>query len=132
MTVISKKLSAWWPAAIWAAVIFVLSAIPGSAYPATDIVHADKLVHIGIYGVLGALCARGFLRATALEAWSTIARAALVATLYGVSDELHQLFVPGRSSDWRDAVADAISAVLGAALIVLVVRLRQGRARALD
>ena len=50
------------PALVWALTIFVLSSFPGSAYPPTDIVNADKLVHIAIYGLLGGLCARGLLR----------------------------------------------------------------------
>ena len=37
----------------------------------------------------------------------------ILGTLYGFSDELHQYFVPGRFSDWRDAVADAVGVALG-------------------
>jgi VanZ family protein len=50
-----------------------------------------------------------------------------VSTLYGVSDELHQLFVPGRNCDWHDVVADAAGSLLGAALgSALATRRRRG------
>jgi VanZ family protein len=127
---------AWGPVLLWAALIFVLSSLPGSAYPHTDLPNADKLVHFALYGTLGALCARALLLAQRSAAARIagqhpsmgIARghrvravagvATLLTTLYGVTDELHQLFVPGRSADWKDAVADAVGGLIGAALVL--------------
>jgi VanZ family protein len=43
---------------------------------------------------------------TALIAW-------FIATLYGVSDEIHQLFVPGRSGALKDVLIDAAGAAIG-------------------
>ena len=46
---------AWIPAVLWSAVIFVLSSIPGSAFPRLPgWWNADKFVHTGIYAVLWA------------------------------------------------------------------------------
>jgi VanZ family protein len=112
----------WIPALLWAATIFVLSSFPGSAYPATNLVNADKLVHIALYGLLGGLCARGFVRGSGWGLWPVLGLAALLSTLYGVSDELHQAFVPGRNSDWHDVVADAVGSLLGAALVTWLAR----------
>lgn len=64
----------------------------------------DKVLHLVEYGVLAAL----LLRATDKPALSL-----LIAGLYGVSDEVHQYFVPGRSASVYDAIAD----VAGAGLI---------------
>jgi VanZ family protein len=91
------------------AAIFYASRGPGPDLPPVE--NADKVLHAGAYGVLAGLAAwalaRGRLRATtarmALTAWA-------VAAVYGASDELHQCFVPGRQSDWRDLAADAIGA----------------------
>jgi hypothetical protein len=116
------------PALAWAATIFVLSSFPGSAYPATDLVNADKLVHVAIYGLLAALGARGLLRGWGMGSGRVLAVAAAASTLYGLTDELHQWFVPGRNADWRDVVADGVGALLGAALIVLLVGRRGGGA----
>jgi VanZ family protein len=33
--------------------------------------------------------------------------------VYGISDEIHQHFVPGRMMDWTDAVADSCGITLG-------------------
>lgn len=49
--------------------------------------------------------------------------AVLLASLYGVSDEVHQAFVPGRSADLLDWLADTA----GAAVAVSLVRLWAGR-----
>jgi VanZ family protein len=117
----TRRFRALIPALVWAATIFVLSSFPGSAYPSTDLVNADKLVHIAIYALLGGLCMRGLLRGWQLRPRVGLLVAAGAATLYGVLDELHQWFVPGRNADWRDGVADAVGALLGAAVIGVVV-----------
>lgn len=128
MTSPRGALRAWGPALGWALAIFVFSSFPGSAYPATGLVHADKLVHVAIFGLLGALCARALVRTTGWGTATLLAVAALLAALYGASDELHQRFVPGRNADWRDLVADAAGAVLGAALMVVIASRRRHRA----
>ena len=48
----------WWPALAWAAVIFGLSSVPGSAIPEMPLAQADKLAHGVVYSVLGFLCGR--------------------------------------------------------------------------
>jgi VanZ family protein len=45
--------------------------------------------------------------------------AALAAVLYGLSDEVHQSFIPGRDASVGDVVADALGALLGAAAWVV-------------
>ena len=37
----------------------------------------------------------------------------IIVVLYGVSDEVHQMFVPGRTAALDDVVADTIGAVVG-------------------
>ena len=46
---------------------------------------------------------------------STAMVAVLIAVAYGVSDEFHQMFVPGRSAELADLGADALGAIVGAA-----------------
>jgi VanZ family protein len=41
----------------------------------------------------------------------------LITVLYGISDEMHQGFVPSRNSEVKDVVSDAAGALLGAALV---------------
>ena len=57
------------------------------------------------------------IRALAGGRWSavtvaTLVQAASIAVAYGVTDEWHQSFVPGRDADLWDVVADALGATL--------------------
>lgn len=79
----------------------------------------DKLYHAGNFGVLAAL-----LYLATGRAWLAV----LLASLYGVSDELHQAFVPGRSADPADWLADTAGA-LAAVLLVRLWRRRRVGAR---
>jgi VanZ family protein len=45
--------------------------------------------------------------------WRTAVFAILVSVLWGLSDEIHQAFVPGRSSEVADFVADVVGSVAG-------------------
>ena len=91
------------------ALIFAASGV--SSVPSAARGIDDGLLHGAGYGVLAAL----LLRALAAARWDgvtvrTAFLAAALATLYGVTDELHQWFVPGRSAEWSDLVADAAGA----------------------
>ena len=48
----------------------------------------------------------------------------LLASLYGVSDEVHQAFVPFRNSSWLDWLADTVGAVLGVTALHRMASLR--------
>jgi VanZ family protein len=106
---------AWLPVVLWAALIFVLSSIPGTSLPTVEVPQADKMVHTLIYGILGALVLRGLRQAPNVR---TVLLAAALATLYGISDEIHQLWTPHRSADWRDVVADAVGGLLGTLALI--------------
>jgi VanZ family protein len=94
--------------------VFVLSSVPGTDLPSMPAPGADKLVHGGVYVVLGALCLRGIRRTSSLAGARAVLLAAAIAALYGVTDELHQFFTPNRTPDWRDAAADAAGGLAGA------------------
>jgi VanZ family protein len=123
---------AWWPALAWAALIFGLSAIPGQSYPDAPFAAADKVVHVCIYFVLGFLNARAFVRGTRLERHQAFVAAVVLTSLYGMTDEFHQLFVAHRSADWRDVLADSIGALMGVGLRLFVIRGRAGERASVD
>ena len=89
--------------------LWVLSSQPGRDLP-PPFPHADKVVHFVLYAGLGGLLEFG-LRARPL--WIPLS----IAAGYGVIDEIHQLYVPGRSFDWMDIAADALGALV--AIVVL-------------
>jgi VanZ family protein len=103
----------WAPAVLWAALIFTLSSMSGLPAPPGGL--TDKHAHFVTYAVLCGLLVWGLTnRAPGRTTWSVAAVAAVLATLYGASDEWHQSFVPGREVSALDLGADAIGAVLAA------------------
>ena len=116
----------WGPVCGYAAFIFYLSA---ESHPETHlpfVTHfSDKVLHIAEYAVLGALCYRA-IRGSGNDSWRGLAipAAILLASLYGVSDEIHQAFVPFRDSSWLDWLADTVGAALGVTLLHRMLNLR--------
>jgi VanZ family protein len=74
-------------------------------------------IHVAAYAGLGALTARATGKGMRTVSWRAVLIAIVISTLYGVSDEYHQLFVPGRSFDVLDMVADFIGSVAGASAV---------------
>lgn len=71
--------------------------------------HQDKLLHFGAYSVMGLLTWRSFKHLLSLPI--ILALISIVfCSLYAISDEWHQSFVPGRSSDILDWIADTSGA----------------------
>jgi hypothetical protein len=101
-------------AAAWALLIFALSSIPGAAFPASKLFSYDKLLHAGVYAVLGAFTFMALPRRWGMRTSVLVLVAGAITTLYGFSDEFHQMFVPGRSADLRDVLADCVGGLVGA------------------
>jgi VanZ family protein len=120
------------PAILWAVAIFVFSSIPGTSIPNFSIFSQDKALHAAVFFVFAFLLYRSFSipnlspsRPRRAGLW-TLA----VASLYGVFDEVHQLFVTGRSSDYRDVLADVVGALAFLLLVWFRDRLRRKAQRA--
>lgn len=77
--------------------------------------------HFGVYFVLG-ITLWWALGAIRIPAQSRLLLAWAGAVLYGMTDEWHQSFVPGRTPDIRDIVTDAIGAAVGLLVVSLVTR----------
>lgn len=106
----------------WMGLIFGLSSVPGPAFPhSVDFLSRfATLAHFVLYAVLGLLLASAFGRRDT----RTLALVVAIASLYGVSDEMHQIFVPGRSPDPVDWLADTLGAIAAAAVFAKTVRQR--------
>ncbi len=103
----------WTPVVLYMAVIFVGSSI--SKLPDIPGGFSDKTAHACEYAVLGLLLLRAFAgRRWLSPPFGLVVLAVSLAALFGVSDEFHQLFVPGRDFDVHDMVADALGASIGA------------------
>lgn len=116
----------YWPPLLWAAVLFEQSSIPNLSSPVKITKWDDKWIHVVIYLPLGFLLRRSLQQAQPGRSVRMLAIITFVlGASYGISDEVHQYFVPGRFSDWRDAVADAIGVVLGSVLYARAFRERR-------
>ena len=107
----------WVPVALYAGFIFFMSAQshPEEQLPSfllKDV--SDKVLHAVEYAVLGVLCYRGFRWGVNGQVASRALLFAIVlASLYGMTDEAHQFFVPFRESSWQDWLADTIGGAIG-------------------
>jgi VanZ family protein len=119
-----RALIAWGPGAIWVVVLFFLSEIESTSAMSWIFVD-DKIVHFLLYSVLGATLAWGWARmGRRVAPWAVVS----VGVVYGLLDEWHQSFVPGRSPSLGDAFADLAGTVAGFALVAgLLWRYRESR-----
>ncbi len=107
---------AWLLVAVYAALIFYFSSQP---YPLEALLGEEQpnfvtfTIHIVEYSILGFLLFSAF-RSNEKTRKSAFALASIAAALYGATDELHQLFVPHRSSSLWDLLADSLGSILGA------------------
>src|SRR5438045_6293623 len=108
----------WLPVLFAFALIFYLSSLPALTFPKVEIPFFDKFVHICLYGLLGFSLARVFTLTSDrpfsfINCGPSILAAIVIASVYGVSDEFHQSFVPGRAVELFDVLADVTGATLG-------------------
>ncbi len=108
----------WVAVVLWAVVIFAVSARPGSTLPGGYSVQG----HLGEYFILGGLLFRALsARRTARYA---VVLAVILASIYGITDEVHQHFVVMRTPDVTDWGLDTVGAFLGAMTAYALGRLR--------
>ena len=100
----------------WMALIFFLSSQPD--VPAPELFsQQDKVAHLFVFGVLGLLLASA-LTPPAAASWRRVLLITALVTVYGITDELHQYFVPGREASAWDVLADGVGGFLAGALLL--------------
>jgi VanZ family protein len=110
----------WWLAAgLYALAIFLLA---GQSYP-LGVKHlpflVDKAIHVLVYGAFSVVLFAALRHSRPRTPPLVLAgAAAVIAVLYGVSDEYHQGFIPLRVSDVQDLAADAVGAVVAQGLVL--------------
>jgi VanZ family protein len=109
---------AWLLVMAWMGFIFYLSHQPDLPSPPSGILNLllKKAGHISVYAGLTALMWHALAREGVPRPWR-FGLSLLFATLYGLSDEYHQSFIPGRNGRLTDVGIDALGAML--ALILL-------------
>ncbi len=141
-----RKILPWAAVILWMALIFLFSAqvaeqsdqlstgitekivkavekvFPGLGLITESMNHVlRKNAHFLVYLVLGALTVNA-LCSSGVRGFKGIAAALIVCVLYAVSDEIHQLFVPGRSGQLTDVLIDSAGAAVGSFAVGIVRR----------
>lgn len=105
------KVVLWWLVTIgYMGLIFYLSSrhnIPLPDLPK----NFDKVIHMCAYIPLAYLFYLS-LKKSGINKYVFVI-AVICASIYGITDELHQVFVPGRDADAFDFAADTLGAFLG-------------------
>ncbi len=101
-----KYLSLWCPVVLWCGVIFFFSGIANLKIEALgfwDIV-LRKIAHVSEFGILTALFFRAFSGTIKnnINFWSGFS-----SFVYAITDEFHQLYVPGRGPSLVDVLIDS-------------------------
>ena len=130
-----RKILPWALVIFWMALIFYLSHQPATESDGLSIGITEKILeliqrivpditldigrfnhivrknaHFFVYLVLGVLVANGLTNSSK----ATVFRVALlICVLYAISDEVHQLFVPGRGGQIKDVIIDSTGSLVG-------------------
>jgi VanZ family protein len=101
----------WLPLIAYCLLIYVQSAYP-SPQSLPSFVMMDKILHFAAYAVMGILFYRAYRTLRLGNHRQILVLLSMVsASFYGISDEIHQYFVPSRNADVRDVIADFLGAV---------------------
>lgn len=110
----------WFPLITYCILIFLQSSFP-SIESVPELPYSDKLLHFFAYAVLGALFLRAYKTLRIRNKLKIlIILSILSSSIYGISDEVHQHFVPYRSFEYFDILADVLGSVFGVFIYELI------------
>lgn len=111
----------WGPVVFFAVLVFAVSSM-SHPMDKDPFKHFDKVAHITEYGLFALLLFRALNGTLHRKSFLLLAVFTILIILgYGISDEIHQYFVPARQSDIKDVIADG----LGAAMAMTVVFIKR-------
>jgi len=109
----------WLPAVLWGGLIFMASHLPiTDTPPLFDFPGSDKVIHFVIFGILSIFILTAFVLERKMPLLQAGIFSLMVTSLYGALDEWHQSFIPERSVEVADWLADTFG---GLAFLLLVI-----------
>ena len=118
-----KVLLVYTPLVIYWIVLLAATSFPTIQVPTTDV--GDKAYHFTAYFGLGVLLNLTliFQNKYVLLKKKNELYTLLIGTIYGIFDEIHQYFIPGRSMEFLDFLADFFGLALAVLFILFLLRL---------
>lgn len=107
----------------WALLILILCGLPGDQFEKSKLLHADKVVHTVLFGVLFFLLSVGFIKQRRFRQLRnhTLLKVFVISTLYGVIIEaLQGLVFLHRSIELSDMLFNTVGSLSGLTLFLLV------------
>lgn len=86
------------------------------------VVPVRKGAHFLIYLILGGLIV-SFLDEFSISERKMILLAVFLSFLYACSDEIHQMFVPGRSGQISDVLLDTVGSIVGIYVYLVIIKI---------
>lgn len=84
-----------------------------------------KTAHFTLYAILGGLAFLGVVTYKSITLKNRFFISAVICLLYAISDEIHQIFVPGRSGEVRDVCIDFAGSMLAIFILLLFTRFKK-------
>jgi len=114
------------PAILVMAALFMLSTLPGNDPLLNSVQFSDKIEHFIAYFVLGiTFCiwipSKNWLAKPIIYGFVVV----VLCTLFGISDEYHQTFVPDRSGDLYDLSVDSAGGLIAVFVYFLFVKIKK-------
>jgi VanZ family protein len=118
----NKNLFVYGPLWFYWVILFIATTIPGKYQP--DLGVSDKIEHFSAYMVLAVFLSLAYTFQTKFKGISNKPFLFTFLTIfgYGIIDETHQLFIPGRYCDWKDLTADVIGGLVGITFVYVIIR----------
>jgi len=117
----------FWPAYLWIIIVLLLTGLPGNDFPTLptswDALYPDKLVHMGLFGMLILLLSAGsYYKAGKVALNKKLIYIYLIVTiaLGGITELLQKWIFIGRSCDIKDFYADVIGVIFALLLYFVI------------
>jgi len=106
---------------LYCLIVLVLSVLPSSDFPKVRITNIDKLVHFCFYfGMVMVMFFDNFLSGKKYISGKKLLYFFIFAVIFGVMIEFIQYFLPTRSAELYDVLANSCGAIFGIATIFVI------------
>ena len=119
-----KTLLVYLPLGVYWLVLFILTSMPSANLP-KSFEFNDKMEHTSAFAVLGMLLSLAITVQKSSKYFKSRAwlGSLIIGATYGAFDELHQLFVVGRSCDFFDWMADITGTSVGIIITYAIIKI---------